>query len=88
MTVIEAAQAQLREIACDLEAIKYRLRGVYASVPLSPAESDPLAEVDVTKDPVAYLHGSLESLLDEVDSLSQQVLELGKLRLEPEGEKD
>ena len=56
MEEMKAARAQLREIARDLEAIRYRLKGVHASVPLSPAESDPAAEVDVTTDPVAHFH--------------------------------
>lgn len=84
MTSIEAAQAQLREIARDLEAIKFRLIGVHAIVPLSPAESDPLTEVDVSADPVADFHGTIEGFFDEIDSLSQGILEvIGSRRHEP-----
>jgi hypothetical protein len=78
MTVIEAAQAQLREIARDLGAIKFRLIGVHASVPLSSAESDPLVEVNVTTDPVAEFHGKIESSVDEIDSLTQGILEAAR----------
>lgn len=77
----ESAQAQFREIARDLGAIKYRLRGVHFSVPLSPAESDPEAEVDVTT--VAHFHGTLEGLMDEVDSLTHGVLEIASYPLGP-----
>jgi len=75
MTEIEAAQEQLREIARDLQGLKYRLKGVHASVPLSPSERDPLAEVDVTTDPVAHFHGFLDTLQDEMESLVHGVLE-------------
>ena len=81
----ESAQAQLREVARDLEAIKYRLRGVHASVPLSPAERDPLKDVDVTTDLVAHFHGTLEDLEDEVDSMKKSILELAASPLDPEG---
>jgi len=85
MSEIKPVQAQLREIARDLTAIKYRLLGVHASVPLSPSESDPLAEVDVAADSVAGFHGSIEGLLDETDSLMQGILEIASSPLEPEG---
>lgn len=73
---IEAAQVQLREIARDLLETKHRLMGVHASVPLSPSERDPLAEVNVSTDPVAFFHGHLEILLDEIESVIHGVLEL------------
>jgi hypothetical protein len=88
MSKVEAAKTQLREIARDLEAVRYRFLGVHASVPLSPAESDPLADVDVTTDPVAHLHGSLEDFLDEIESLISDVLETASSPSEPEGEKE
>jgi hypothetical protein len=75
MTVKKAAQAQLREIARDLQGTKYRLMGVHASVPPSPSESDPQAEVDVTTDPVAHIHGYLDTLRGELESLIKGVLE-------------
>jgi hypothetical protein len=40
-----AAEAQLREIAA-LEALRFRLLGVQASLPPSSLERDPLREVD------------------------------------------
>ncbi len=39
MADIEAAQQQLREVAGELEAVKFRLLGVLASLPESAAES-------------------------------------------------
>jgi hypothetical protein len=45
MTAAEAtAEAQLGEIANALEAIRFRLLGVAASLPASPLERDPLSE--------------------------------------------
>jgi hypothetical protein len=41
-----AAEAQLREIADALEALRFRLLGVQASLPPSSLERDPLREVD------------------------------------------
>jgi hypothetical protein len=40
------AEAQLGEIADALEAIRFRLLGVQASLPPSPLERDPLLEED------------------------------------------
>ena len=40
------AEAQLREIADALEAIRFRLLGVQASLPASSLERDPLREED------------------------------------------
>jgi hypothetical protein len=40
------AEAQLREIAGALEAIRFRLLGVQASLPASPLEREPLREED------------------------------------------
>jgi hypothetical protein len=57
---------------------------VHASVPLSPSEADPLAEVDTMTDPVAVFHGHIESSLDEIASLIQDTLEAADLPL-PEG---
>jgi hypothetical protein len=41
-----AAEAQLREIADALEALRFRLLGVQASLPPSCLERDPLQEQD------------------------------------------
>ena len=47
MTAAETtAEAQLGEIADELEAIRFRLLGVQASLPASPLERDPLREDD------------------------------------------
>lgn len=64
MSNVEAAQAQLREIVREMAAIRYRLLGVLASLPLSPSETDPHLEVDPT-DPVARLRGTIDCLLDD-----------------------
>ena len=63
MDVLQRARRELREIARALEGIQYRLLGAHASVPLSSPESNPLAEVDVTTDPVAGFHGAVEHIL-------------------------
>jgi hypothetical protein len=82
---IQLARRQLREIARALEAIKYWLLGAHASVPLSSPESHPLAEVDVTTDPVAGFHGAVEHILDKIGALMNDVLEVAGLA-EPEEE--
>lgn len=43
---VTTAKAQLRDIAAELEKIRFRLLGVQASLPVSPPESDPLLEDD------------------------------------------
>ena len=44
MTAVEAAQAQLREIVRDLEAVQLRLRGLQASLSEPAAGPQELAE--------------------------------------------
>ncbi|MGC2238952.1 MAG: hypothetical protein WA584_22550 [Pyrinomonadaceae bacterium] len=46
MTAEATAEAQLGEIANALEAIRFRLLGVQASLPASPLERDPLRDED------------------------------------------
>ena len=46
MTDIEAAQAEIREILRELKPLKFRLLGVVASLPPSPAEASPLLDVE------------------------------------------
>ena len=48
MTAVEAAQAQLREIVRDLEAVQLRLRGLQASLP-EPAASPQEATEDLER---------------------------------------
>jgi len=52
-----AAREQLRRISRDLEALRFRLLGVQASLPASPLEHDPLREDDAM-DPAALAPGS------------------------------
>jgi hypothetical protein len=87
MTEIEAAREQLREMACGVEAMRYRLLGVLASVPPSPSETDPEMEVDVT-DPVAQLRGNLQILIsDEIEPLIQSLLDAIGGPPKPQGRK-
>lgn len=75
MTEIETAREQLREMARDLETIKYRLLGVLASVPLSPSEADPDQEAD-SSDPTVQFRGDVECLLsDQLEPLIQDLLD-------------
>jgi len=62
MNDLEAAQVQLRDIVRDLEGLRYRLIGVQASVPPSPGENDPRAEVEKSH-PAAELRGDIEAIL-------------------------
>ncbi len=86
MDALQRARGQLREIARAVEGIRYRLLGAHASVPLSFSERNPLAEVDVTTDPVADFHGALESILDKISALVEDILEAAGLPSESEGE--
>lgn len=86
MDVLQRARRELREIGRVLEGVRYRLLGAHASVPLSSPESNPLAEVDVTTDPVAGFHGALEHILDKISVLVNEVLEAAGLA-EPEEER-
>jgi len=86
MDVFQRARRELREIARALEGIQYRLLGAHASVPLSSAERAPLAEVDVTTDPVAGFHGAIEHILAKINALVDDVLAAAGLA-EPEEER-
>jgi hypothetical protein len=46
MTDVEAAQAEIREILRALKSLKFRLLGVAASLPPSPAETSPHLDVE------------------------------------------
>lgn len=87
MTEIEAAREQLREMARVVEAMRYRLLGVLASVPPSPSETDPEVDVDVT-DPVARLRGNLQYLVsDGIEPLIRDLLEAASSSQESGGGK-
>jgi hypothetical protein len=67
MTKIEIAQAQLRAIASELEAIRFRLLGVQASLPHSPEEQNLLQEDDAMDIPTE-IWGFIDCLLmDRID---------------------
>jgi hypothetical protein len=62
-----AARDQLREIYRDLDAIRFRLLGVQATLPRSPQEEDPLMDSD-TMDSSAELRGAISCVLcDRID---------------------
>lgn len=86
MDALQQARRQLREIARTVEGIQYQLLGAHASVPLSSSERNPLAEVDVTTDPVAEFHGAIENILDKLSALVEDILQVAGLSSEPEGE--
>jgi hypothetical protein len=64
MTRIEAAQVQLRQIHRDVEAIRFRLLGVKASLPPSGTERNPLLEDD-TMDATEALRAVIDCLLED-----------------------
>jgi hypothetical protein len=65
MTAAETtAEAQLGEIANALEAIRFRLLGVAASLPVSPWERDPLREED-EMDTAAQLRALVGCVLED-----------------------
>jgi hypothetical protein len=62
----KAAQRQLREIVRDLEAIEFRLVGVEATLPPSPAEADRLEDVGKEEtDLVAGLRSVIQCVLKD-----------------------
>jgi hypothetical protein len=64
MTRIEAAQVQLRQIHREVEAIRFRLLGVKASLPASATERNPLVEDD-TMDAAEELRAIIDCLLQD-----------------------
>jgi len=60
----ERAREQLREVAAELEAIRFRLLGVYAALPVSPAERDPLREDDAM-DAVTRMRAAIGCILED-----------------------
>jgi hypothetical protein len=76
-TETELARAQLREIARDLKGIRHRLRSVQAS--LWPSAG-------LTPDSEALLPGTLRDFLEEIESLTEGLLEAAGSPPEIEGE--
>ena len=60
----ERAREQLREVAAELEAIRFRLLGVYAALPTSPLERDPLREDDAM-DSATQLRAAIGCVLED-----------------------
>lgn len=60
----ERAREQLREVAAELEAIRFRLLGVYAALPVSAAEREPLREDDAM-DPATQLRAAIGCVLED-----------------------
>lgn len=60
----ERAREQLREVAAELEAIRFRLLGVYAALPASPMEQDPLREDDAIG-PAGQLRAAIGCVLED-----------------------
>ena len=62
-----AAREQLRRISRELEALRFRLLGVQASLPASPLEHDPLHEDDAM-DPATEIRTAIGCVLaDRID---------------------
>jgi len=60
----ERAREQLREVAAELEAIRFRLLGVYAALPASPLERDPLREDDAM-DATTRIRAAIGCILED-----------------------
>jgi hypothetical protein len=84
MNVIDAAQAQLREIVRELEAVKGRLEGVLASLPDLNAD---VAEDDLEKmDAPTEIHSVIECVLrDWMEPAIGDLRDIAALPSEPEG---
>ncbi len=65
MSVEAAARAQLREIHRDLEAIRYRLVGVHATLPPAPEEVVPLLEVEEEMIASTHIRAVIETVLED-----------------------
>jgi hypothetical protein len=60
----ERAREQLRGVAAELEAIRFRLLGVYAALPASLAERDPLREADAM-DATTRIRAAIGCILED-----------------------
>jgi hypothetical protein len=68
MTEVDAVQEQLRDIVRDFEALKFRLLGVLASVPVSPEETTVRLMDAELADPGAEIRTIIECVLhDSID---------------------
>jgi hypothetical protein len=65
MNAEAAAQAQLQEIQRDLEAIRYRLVGVHATLPAAPEEIVTHLEVEENMAASTHLRALVETLLED-----------------------
>jgi hypothetical protein len=70
----EAARSQVLAIVHDLDAIKFRLLGVQASLPPGIVELDRFLEIEAT-DPAAVLRAAIACVL--LDHLGPMVRDLG-----------
>jgi hypothetical protein len=76
MTDVEAFLAETREILRKLKPLRFRLLGVAASLPPSPAESSPLADVEPA-DPRTELRSVVECVVrDSFDPLIRDLEEV------------
>lgn len=73
MTDVEAARAEIREILRELKPLKFRLLGVAASLPPSPAETSPLPDVEPA-DPRTEIRSIVECVVN--DSLGPAIRDL------------
>jgi hypothetical protein len=80
----ERAREQLREVAAELEAIRFRLLGVYAALPVSPGERDPLREDDDAMDATTRIRAAIGCILE--DRIAPAFRELQEAAAEPVGD--
>jgi hypothetical protein len=80
-----AQEEQIREIVRDLEAIKFRLIGVAATLPPSPAENDRLKDVGSEEtDPVSAFHAVIQCVLnDSLQPAIEDLRDMAGLAAEP-----
>jgi hypothetical protein len=80
-----AAREQLRRISRDLEALRFRLLGVQASLPASPLEHDPLREDDAM-DPATEIRTAIGCVLaDRIDPALRDLQAAAAPRLPEQG---
>jgi len=80
LSVEAAAQAQLQEVQRDLEAIRYRLKGVHATLPPGPAEIVQILDVEVEKVTATHIRAVIETLLaDKIEPAIRDLREVSTL---------
>jgi hypothetical protein len=82
LTVEAAARTQLQEIERDLEAIRFRLKGIHATLPPDPAEIVHLLEVEAETPASTHLRMIIETLLE--DKIEPAIRDLRNLLPLPE----